>query len=133
MAIVFRALHAASSPALLNEEYLVVENTSSAAISSSGWALSAARSRGSRPSVLGALSPGFTLQPGEKIRLVTGTPSKKAQGTPPAEGEGLRNYYLFLKDAVLVRPGVTVHLSMKNLELARATFDASATDGLLAG
>ncbi len=132
MALVIRSLHAASKPELLNEEWIVVENTGPGAMTSAGWSLGVARGKGQRPSLLGALQPGFTLQPGEKIRLVTGTPSKKAQGTPPAAEEGLRNYHLFLKAPILGRPGAVVIFQLKQHELARAVFQPDAPDGVQA-
>ena len=80
MALAIRSLHAASDPALLNEEWIVIENTGTGPVSSLGWSVGVARQKGQRPSLLGTLQPGFVLQAGEKIRLVTGTASKKAQG-----------------------------------------------------
>jgi hypothetical protein len=128
MALLFRALHAAPSPELLNEEWLVLENTGPGVLTAAGWTLSVS-SGGKRPHPLGTLSPGFTLKPGEKVRLVTGTPSKKAQGTPPPE-EGIKNYHLFLKEPVLARPALAVFVHLKQLEVARAVYDPQATDGI---
>src|SRR5437870_3353880 len=103
MALLFRALHKAEKPELLNEEWVVLENTGPGVLNANGWSLSVAGSN-QRPRSLGTLQPGFVLQAGEKVRLVTGTPSKKSQGTPPAE-DGIRSYHLFLKEPVLKRPG----------------------------
>ena len=128
MALVFRALHSATSPELLNEEWIVLENTGPGVLTAAGWTL-ALSSGGKRPHPLGTLQPGFTLKPGERIRLVTGTPSKKSQGAPPPE-EGVRNYHLFLKEPVLPRPAVTVMVQLKQQEMARAVFDPTAPDGI---
>ena len=49
--------------------------------------------------------PASSCTPNEKIRLVTGTPSKKAQGTPPDEKDDVKNYHLFLREPVLVNAG----------------------------
>jgi hypothetical protein len=124
-----RELHRASKPDLLNEEWLVVENTGPNPWNAMGCTLTVARSGNDRPRPLGMLDPGFVLQPNEKIRLVTGSPSKKAQGVPPDEKE-LKNYHLFLKEPVLARPGQVVRVAIKQMELARAVFTPDAKDGI---
>lgn len=131
MPLVFRSLHRADKPDLLNEEWIVVENTGPGVLSASGWTLSVARGKGQRSSPLGTLSPGFVIKPGEKVRLVTGTPSKKSQGTPPPE-DGMKSYHLFLREPVLSRPGQVLFIQLKQMELARATFDPEAPEGIRA-
>jgi hypothetical protein len=125
MPLVIRELHAPKDPALLNEEWILVENTGPNAINSAGCAITVARNANERPRALGTLDPGFVLQPNEKMRIVTGSPAKKAQGTPPDDKE-VKNYHLFLKEPVLARPGVVVRISLKQLEMAKATFEAPA-------
>ena len=124
MALVFRTLHAAPQPDLLNEEWLVLENTGPGVLTAAGWTLSVA-APGKRPRPLG------TLQPGDKVRLVTGTPSKKSQGTPPAE-DGIKSYHLFLKEPVLARGGLTVSIHLKQLEVAKAVYDPQGPEGIRA-
>ena len=130
MALIFRELHKAKTSDALNEEWLILENTGPGPITAQGCTLTIARNANERPRPLGTLDPGFVLQPSEKIRLVTGTPSKKKEGTPPEEKAGLKNYHLFLKEPVLSRPGMVVRLSLKQLELAKATFQPEAKDGV---
>jgi hypothetical protein len=132
MALIFRELHRAKSPDALNEEWLVLENTGPNPINAQGCALTVARRANDRARPLGTLDPGFILKPNEKIRLVTGTPSKKAQGTPPDDKE-LRNYHLFLREPVLSGPGIVVRLASKQLELAKAVFAPAADNGIEAG
>ena len=127
MALVIRALHAASAPDLLNEEFLIVENTGPGLINAKGCTLLIGK-RGQRPRALGTLDPGFVLKAGEKARLITGSPAKKAWGTPPAEGDA-RNYFLFLREPWL-RPGAEISIAMKQLEMARARFAPDGKDGL---
>lgn len=129
MPLVIQTLHRAKDPALLNEEWIVVENTGPAVWHAAGCTVTIARNASDRPRQLGTLDPGFYLQPGEKIRLVTGTPSKKAQGAPP-DDKDIKNYHLFLKEPVLPRPGTVVRIALKQLELARATWAPDAKDGL---
>lgn len=130
MALVFRELHAAKSPDLLNEEWLLLENTGPNVVTAQKVELTVARRPAERPHPLGKLDPGFILQPNEKIRLVTGTPSKKAQGTPPEEKGEVKNYHLFLRERVLSTPGMVVRVSQKQQELARATYAPKAKDGI---
>jgi hypothetical protein len=130
MALVFRELHPAKTPDKLNEEWLLLENTGPNVVNAQQCALTVARRASERPHPLGTLDPGFILKPNEQIRLVTGTPSKKAQGTPPEETDGLKNYHLFLREPVLKAPGVVVRVSIKQQELARAVFAPAKKGGI---
>jgi hypothetical protein len=128
MALAFVTLHRAEKPELLNEEWIVLENTGPGLLNSGGWSIEVSRGKG-RPRPLGQLKPGFVLQAGEKIRLVTGTASKKAQGAPPVE-EGLKNYFLFLREPLLAAKGIVLHVRLNQHELARAQFDPDAKSGI---
>ncbi len=130
MPIVIRELHRAPSKDLLNEEWIVLENTGSSPVSAQGCSVAVSRSANNHPKILGTLDPGFTLKPGEKIRLVAGTASRKAQGTAPAESDALKNYHLFLKEPVITGPGAVVRLALKQLELTRGTFKPDAPNGV---
>ena len=130
MALVFRELHKAKKPDLLNEEWLLLENTGPNVVTAHKVDLTVARRPSERPHPLGTLDPGFILHPNEKIRLVTGTPSKKAQGTPPEEKGEIKNYHLFLREPVLTTPGMVVRVSQKQQELARAIFSAKNKAGI---
>jgi len=131
MSLVIRELHRAQKSDALNEEWLLLENTGPNVINAQGCALTVAKNASERPRPIGTLDPGFVLHPNEKIRLVTGSPSKKAQGTPP-DDKDVKNYHLFLKEPVLGRAGQVVRLAVKQLELARATFQPEAKDGIQA-
>src|SRR4029077_13332296 len=99
MSLVFREIHAAADDSQLNEEWLILENTGAAPFNSSGLAVLVAQPKlGAKknPRPLGPLYPGFVLKPGQKIRVITGSPGKKSQGTPPTESAELKNYHLFL-------------------------------------
>jgi hypothetical protein len=129
MALVFRELHRPKSPDALNEEWMLLENTGPNPVTAQGCSLTVAKNAAQRPHSLGTLDPGFVLHANEKIRLVTGTPSKKAQGTPPDEKE-VKNYHLFLREPVLQQPGLVLRLSLKQLDLAKAVFSPDAPNGL---
>ncbi len=129
MPLVIRELHAAKDKAELNQEWLLLENTGPNVVVANGCTLTVARRAQDRPHPLGTLDPGFTLHPNEKIRLVTGTPSKKAQGTPPEEKD-VKNYHLFLREPILTAPGLVLRLSLKQMEMAKATYAPDKKDGL---
>jgi hypothetical protein len=130
MALVILELHRPKKTEALNEEWLLLENTGPNPINAHGCAVTVARNPNERPHPIGTLDPGFVLHPNEKIRLVTGSPSKKAQGVPPDETKDVKNYHLFLREPVLQKPGTVVRLSLKQLELAKAVFSPEAKNGI---
>src|SRR3954465_11484860 len=129
MPLIFRELHRAKSAEALNEEWFVVENTGPTVVNAPGWTRPVAKGAKDRARPLGTLDPGFILQPNEKIRLVTGTPSKKAQGEPPDE-KAMKNYHLFRGDTVLKSAGMVVRVAIKQQELARAVFAPEKKGGI---
>ena len=130
MALIFREAHAAPDKKKLNEEYFVLENTGGVAISTGGLQVVAAR-KGKRGSVLGVIDPGFMLQPGEKIIVVSGFPGKKSHGEPPTR-DGMRVYHLLQREGLLQSNGMTIRLTLNQAEIARLEYDAEAPDGLAA-
>jgi hypothetical protein len=127
--IAIRQIHAASAPALLNQEWFVVENTSERPFSTAGCTIAIGKSKASRLKPMGTLDPGFTLAPEEKVRVVTGNPGKKAQGQPPAD-DGVRTYHLFLSSPLLSGAGSILAVALGQHELCRAAFDPKAADGV---
>jgi hypothetical protein len=130
MALVFREAHAAPDKKRLNEEYFVLENTGGTAVSTAGLQVVAAR-KGKRGSVLGVIDPGFMLQPGEKIVVVSGAPGKTSHGEPPVR-EGMRVYHLLQREGLLQANGITIRLTLNQAEIARLEYDASAPEGVAA-
>ena len=61
------------------EEWIVIENTTANSLSVRGCSLTVAENVNRRPHALGQLEPGFILESGARIRLITGSPAKKAQ------------------------------------------------------
>ena len=78
---------------------------------------------------MGTIEPGFTLATGERARVITGNPGKKAHGKAP-EAEGVKNYHLFLAEPLLRGPGSILVITLKQHELGRATFDPAAKGGI---
>jgi hypothetical protein len=128
MALVFREAHAAPDKKRINEEWFVLENAGASAISTAGLQVAAGR-KGKRPSVLGVIDPGFTLQPGEKILVVSGYPGKKSHGEPPAR-DGMRTYHLLQREGLLQGDGTIIRLTLNQAEVARLVFDPKAPTGV---
>lgn len=131
MRIAIREIHAAPSPTALNEEWFIVENLGDRPFSTAGCTVSVGKGqKAMRLRAVGTLDPGFTLAPQERVRVVTGNPGKKSHG--PAPDGDLRAYHLFLSSRLLEGgPGSVVAVALKQLEIARATFDPKAKDGVL--
>ena len=131
MQIEIKEIHAAGKNGPLNEEWFVLENVGDQPFSTAGCAIGVARGSG-RLRGIGTLDPGFTIAPGEKVRVVTGNPSKKQHGKPP-EVEGVRNYHLFQVEPLLAGgAGTSIALSLRQHEVARGMFDPKAKSGVAA-
>ena len=128
MPLVFREAHAAPDKKRINEEWFVLENTGASAVSTAGLQVAAGR-KGKRPSVLGVIDPGFMLQPGEKILVVSGYPGKKSHGDPPAR-DGMRTYHLLQREGLLQGDGTIIRLTLNQAEVARLVFDSKAPTGV---
>lgn len=121
-------IHPAEDAKQLNTEWFVLENGTDKPFSTKNCALSVTRKNSKKKTELGTLDPGFTLAPGDKVRVVTGNPGRKAHGAPP--DDELRNYNLFLGDRVLRGPGTVLQLSLRSLALVSAEFDPDAERGV---
>jgi hypothetical protein len=128
MPILFREAHPAPDKKRINEEWFILENTSATSVSTAGLQVIAGR-KGKRGSVLGVIDPGFMLQPGEKILVVSGVPGKKSHGEPPARDD-MRVYHLFQREPLLQGDGTILRLAMNQLEVARLVYDKSAPGGV---
>lgn len=102
----------------LNEEWLELLNEGDAPFNGEGCALTVARG-GGRPRTVTTLKAGLVVHPGERVRLVSGSPGKASHGQPP-EAPDVRNFHLFLKAPYLDRPGLTVRLvNQQHTEICR--------------
>lgn len=128
MALVFEEMHAAPDRKRTNEEWFVLANHGPAPVSTAGLRVIVA-ARGKRGSILGQIDPGFVLQPGEKILIVSGIPGRKSHGTPP-ERDGLRTYHLLSPEPLLRGDGTTLKLALNQLELVKGVYSASAPAGV---
>jgi hypothetical protein len=123
------SLHGTTGEGKLNEEWMVVVNESDKPFNAEGCSITVARGTG-RPRTVTTLQAGLIIKGKETCRLVTGSSGKKSHGEAPAEPE-VRNAHLFLKAPYLDRPGLTVKLVNRQLEICRAVFDPQASQGIL--
>jgi hypothetical protein len=127
MAIRIVKINPAQDKDALNTEWFIVENSGSKPFSTKNCALGVSRG-GQRPKAVGTLDPGFVVNPGAKYRVVTGRPGKKVHGEPPSDD--VPNYHLFLGSPVFKGSGLVLTLTLRTAELARATFDPAAENGV---
>jgi len=130
MPLIFEEVHAAPDKKRVNQEWFVLANTGASPVSTAGLQV-IVNMPGKRGSVMGQIDPGFLLQPGERILIVSGIPGKVSQGDPPAR-EGMRTYHLFQREGLLHGSGTTLRFAMNQLDLARVTFDREAPNGIAA-
>jgi hypothetical protein len=130
MALQFEEIHAAPDAKKINEEWFVLTNAGGTSVSTAGLSVIVSRP-GKRGSVLGQIDPGFLLQPGEKILVVTGMPGKKSQGEPPTR-EGMRVYHLLQKESLLRGNGTIIKFALNQMVVATVTYDKEAKNGIAA-
>jgi hypothetical protein len=128
MPLVFEEVHAAPDKKKVNEEYFVLANTGASAASTAGLQVIVSRPS-KRGSVMGQIDPGFVLQPGEKILILSGIPGKQSQGQPP-EREGMRTYFLFQREGLLRGNGTTLRFAINQVDIAHVTYDKDAPNGI---
>ena len=128
MALQFREAHATADRKQLNGEWFVLENAGATSVSTAGLQVISGK-KGKRGSVLGVIDPGFMLQPGEKILVVSGIPGKKSHGDPPAR-DGMRTYHLFQKERLLPGPGTILKLALNQVAVAKLVYDPAAPEGI---
>ena len=128
MPLVFEEVHASPDKKKVNEEYFVLANAGASAVSTAGLQVIVSRP-GKRGSVMGQIDPGFVLQPGEKILILSGIPGKQSQGQPPTR-EGMRTYYLFQRESLLHGSGSTLRFAINQVDIARVTYDKNAPGGV---
>jgi len=128
MPLTFEEVHAAPDKKRVNEEWFVICNTGAVPVSTAGLQV-IVNVPGKRGSVMGQIDPGFLLQPGERILIVSGIPGKVAQGEPPAR-EGIRTYHLFQREGLLRGSGTTLRFALNQVDVARVTYDKDAANGV---
>ena len=128
MPLVFEEVHAAPDKKHVNQEWFILANTGASPVSTAGLQVIVSMP-GKRGSVMGQIDPGFLLQPGERILIVSGIPGKVSQGDPPVR-EGMRSYHLFQREGLLRGSGTTLRFAMNQVDIARVTYDREAPTGV---
>ena len=128
MAIRIVEIHAASDPEQLNTEWVVLENDGKNPFQTRGCGMTVSKRGEKRRSQLGIIDPGFLLAPGEKVRMLTGSPGRDAEG--PVPEDGTKNYFLLLPKLILQGPGTTLTLTLRGLAVCKAEFDPAAASGV---
>ena len=128
MAIRFVQIKAADSPEALNTEWVIIENAGKAPFSTRGCGMTVGKRGTNKKSLLGIIDPGFVLNPGDKMRMLTGSSGTVAHGTPPEDD--VKNYHLFLPKAYVGVPGTVLTLVLRGLPVSKAEFDPTAATGI---
>ena len=113
-------IHPADSAKLLNTEWFVLENQGSKPFHTKNCTVSISRAGQKKRRDIGTMEPGVVLPAGEKLRIITGNPGRKAQGKAPVDDT--TNYHLFLGSSILQGDGCKLTLSLRAMQLTHATF-----------
>ncbi len=130
MAIRFVEIHPATEAELLNTEWVVLENDGKQPFQTRGCGVTVSMRGQTKRSVLGVIDPGFLLAPGEKVRMLTGSPGKEGEGEPPAETDGIKNYYLLLPRTYLRGAGTTLTMTLRGMPVCKVEHDPAAPGGV---
>ena len=130
MAIRFVEIKPAASEDALNSEWVVIQNDGKTSFNTRGCGMTVGKRGSAKKSLLGIIDPGFVLKPGEKMRMCTGNPATEKHGTPPAEDDAVKNYFLFLPRTYVREPGTVLTLVLRGLPVAKVEFDAAAPTGI---
>ena len=128
MAIRIVEIHAADQSEALNTEWFILENNGDKSFSTRNCALMVSMKGKKKRTQLGTMDPGFTLTPGQRVRVITGHPGRKAHGQPPEDG--VDNYALFLNEPVLRGKGTVLTVTLRSLSITKATYDPDAAAGV---
>jgi hypothetical protein len=128
MAIRIVEIHPAGDPQHLNTEWVVLENDGKNPFQTRGCGMTVSKRGEKRRSQLGIIDPGFLLAPGDKVRMLSGSPGREAEG-PVIEDE-IKNYYLLLPKLILQGPGTVLTLTLRGLAVCKAEFDPTRPSGV---
>ena len=121
MAIRFMEIKAAENAEALNTEWVILENVGKTPFSTRGCGMTVGKRGSAKKSLLGIIDPGFVMQPGDKVRMLTGNPGTEKHGTAPEDG--VKNYFLFLPKTYVGAAGTVLTLTLRGLPVSKAEFD----------
>lgn len=131
MAIRIIEIHPADPPETLNREWFVLENQGEKPFSTRGCTLTVTRKGSPKKTLLGTIDPGFVIGPGEKVRVITGHPGRKAHGDmPEPASDHVTQYNLMLNESVLRGPGSTLMLALRSLPVTKGTYEPESAGGV---
>ena len=130
MAIRFVEIHPSADPEALNTEWFVLENNGQRPFNTRNCTFGVGKPGTKKCRAIGTIDPGFVLNPGEKIRMVTGHPGRKSHGEAPEDG--IKNYPLLQGEPILRGVKTVVQLALRGLEVTRAVYDPEAPGGVAA-
>jgi len=128
MAIRIVEIHAAANAEELNTEWFILENDGKMPFNTRNCGLAVSTHGHKRRQELGIIDPGFVIAPGEKMRVCTGYPGRKAHGTPPEDD--VKSYNLLLNESILRGPGTVLALTLRSLPVTRCEFDPGSPRGV---
>ncbi|HET9620711.1 MAG TPA: hypothetical protein VFP84_05070 [Kofleriaceae bacterium] len=129
MAIRFVEIKASENPETLNAEWVVLENDGKTPFHTRGCGMTVGRRGSAKKSLLGIIDPGFVLEPGKRMRMLTGSPGTQAHGAVPEDETP--NYHLFLPRAYLAGgAGTVLTLVLRGLPVSKAEFDPTQPNGI---
>jgi hypothetical protein len=131
MAIRFVEIKATDDPEALNSEWVILENDGKQPFNTRGCGMTVGRRGSAKKSLLGIIDPGFVLLPGQRMRMLTGSPGTQAHG--PVPEDATPNYHLFLPRAYLLGgAGTVLTLVLRGLPVSKAEYDPAQPGGLAA-
>jgi hypothetical protein len=130
MAIRFVEIHSSADPEQLNQEWVILENDGKLPFHTRGCGMTVGRRGSNKKPLLGVIDPGFTLAPGERMRMCSGNPGTEGHGKAPEDD--VKNYFLFLPKTYLKDAGAVLTLTLRGLPVAKAEHDPAAPNGVAA-
>lgn len=130
MAIRFVEIKPAESTEALNTEWVILENAGTTPFHTRGCGMTVGRRGSNKKSMLGVIDPGFVMQPGDKVRMLTGNPGTHAHGAAPEDG--IKNYFLFLPKTYVGAAGTVLTLVLRGLPVSKAEYAPDQPGGVAA-
>src|SRR5258708_18471429 len=121
MAIRFVEIKAAENAEALNSEWVIIENAGKTPFNTRGCGMTVGRRGSNKKSLLGIIDPGFVLQPGDRMRMCTGSPGTQAHGVAPEDD--VKNYFLFLPKTYVHGTCTVLTLVLRGLPVSKVEYD----------
>ena len=128
MSLEFIEIHPADDAKLLNTEWFIVKNTGDKPFTTRGCTLEVSRKGSKKTKALGTMDPGFSIAPGESVRVITGHPGRKAHGSAPSDDTP--NYNLFLGASYVKGDGTILTIRLRSLSVGSAQYQSSSAKGV---